>query len=434
MLYRFNYLFKYGFFDGSQELSAKGYSGEDRMSPKQFIVMGTIFALIVIVSVLLKRAKKDRLFTVYKFLAIFMPILEVVKIAFSTYHDLKHGEHFNLGGILPLYTCSMLLYFLPFVVWGKGWIKKASEAFFVSIGMVAGLTNFIYLSAAGWYPIFTFGGLYSVVFHAVIVFVGMSLIITGQYTPSLKTIIEGMIPILIFSVFVIPANFIIKSIPGYNYVDYMQLMDANGFVPAVSDFFIEHNIQLLFSFFMLFVIYPLATAIIVLTEMGIIKFVKLFGRQADKPVFERDERKEMTEKNKNEIRTARREDWKTEPMPEKHETFVLHRSFSDDEMKALRLGNIPQAMEDKWFLYMEGSTLWAHRSWSGFCIYQIEFKEDNRHIVTVNRDPEQYLCTNLEEDIESLNELLDWWSRTPYDHYGEWLSETYDALKKTEKV
>ena len=142
---------------------------------------------------------------------------------------------------------------------------------------------------------------------------------------------------------------------------------------------------------------------------------------------------EMTEENKNRTSAARREDWKTEAMPEQHETFVLSRSFSDEEMTALRHGNIPQAMEDKWFWYMEGSTLWAHRSWTGHCIYRIDFKEDNNHIVTVNRDPEQYKCTSIDEDIESLNKLLDWWTRTPYDHYNEWLAETYDALEKSGK-
>ena len=92
-------------------------------------------------------------------------------------------------------------------------MQRWSMAFFVSIGMVAGLSNFIYLSAAGWYPIFTFGGLYSVIFHAVIVFIGISLMITEIYTPNWKTILEGMIPILMFSVIVIPANFIIKHVP-----------------------------------------------------------------------------------------------------------------------------------------------------------------------------------------------------------------------------
>ncbi len=140
----------------------------------------------------------------------------------------------------------------------------------------------------------------------------------------------------------------------------------------------------------------------------------------------------MTDETKTRTAVARRGDWKTEPMPEQNETFVLNRSFRAADMEALRYGNVPRAMEDKWFWYMEGSTLWAHRSWSGFCIYRIDFREDGHPIVTVNRDPEQYGCTDIEEDIATLNRLLDWWTETPYDHYHEWLSETYDALRKEE--
>ena len=138
----------------------------------------------------------------------------------------------------------------------------------------------------------------------------------------------------------------------------------------------------------------------------------------------------MAGDNKNKIITARRSDWKTKPMPKQHDTFVLRRSFSDKEMDVLRRGNIPKAMEDKWFWYMEEQTLWAHRSWTGYCIYRIDFKENDDHIVTVNRDPKQYECSSIEQDIESLNKLLDWWTEDPYDHYGEWLSEIHDALEE----
>ncbi len=131
-----------------------------------------------------------------------------------------------------------------------------------------------------------------------------------------------------------------------------------------------------------------------------------------------------------EIRAARRGDWKTEPMPGKRETFVLRRSFSGEEMDALRRGHVPREMEDKWFWYMEGPTLWAHRSWTGFCIYRIDFGEDDHHPVTVNRDPEQYGGGSIEEEMEVLNQLLDWWTKEHYDHYREWLSETLDALNK----
>ena len=112
-------------------------------------------------------------------------------------------------------------------------------------------------------------------------------------------------------------------------------------------------------------------------------------------------------KEENKKAKVCRKDWKNEPMPEKHETFVLQRSFDEKQMDLLRAGHIPEAMEDKWFFYVEGETLFAHRSWTGYCIYRIDFKEDDHHIVRVNREPEQYGCTDIKEDIVNLNKLLD---------------------------
>ncbi len=129
-----------------------------------------------------------------------------------------------------------------------------------------------------------------------------------------------------------------------------------------------------------------------------------------------------------------KDDWKTQDMPEKNVRFILERSFTKAQMDALRQGNLPREMEDKWFLYMEGNTFYAHRSWTGYCIYKIAFQEDGRHIVTANRDPEQYKCTSIEEDLSNLNHLLYWWTQNPYDHYNEWLSETAVNLEKAGKI
>lgn len=127
---------------------------------------------------------------------------------------------------------------------------------------------------------------------------------------------------------------------------------------------------------------------------------------------------------------ARRTDWKSEPMPAQNAAFIFERSVTDEQMEALRIGNIPRAMEDKWFWYMEGSALYAHRSWTGYCIYRIDFKEDGHHEVTVNRNPDQYTCTEIKKDTETLNKFLDWRTEIPYDHCHQRLSETYDALNR----
>ena len=54
----------------------------------------------------------------------------------------------------------------------------------------------------------------------------------------------------------------------------------------------------------------------------------------------------------------------------------------------------------------------------------MDFKRDNDHVVTVNRDPEQYAGADTAEDVRKLNELLNWWTHDSYDYYHEWLSET----------
>ena len=140
--------------------------------------------------------------------------------------------------------------------------------------------------------------------------------------------------------------------------------------------------------------------------------------------------KELIEECIGKRTVVAKSDWKTSDMPEKHDTFVLDRSFTHDQMSILQRGHIPEAMEDKWFWYMEGDTLFAHRSWTGYCIFKIEFAGDNQHQVAVNRDPEQYSSNSIDGDRKLLNKLLDWWVDAPYDYYNEWLSETVDTLKK----
>ena len=142
----------------------------------------------------------------------------------------------------------------------------------------------------------------------------------------------------------------------------------------------------------------------------------------------------LVEGKSSKYRIAERSDWNISGMPTRHDTFTLKNHFTPAQMMALRRGNIPKEMEDKWFWFMEGNTLYAHRSWTGFCIYRVDFKPDDAHVVTVNRDLEQYKCTSVEEDKKTLFKLLGWWTQDHYDYYHEWLSETYDTLVKTGQI
>ncbi len=127
---------------------------------------------------------------------------------------------------------------------------------------------------------------------------------------------------------------------------------------------------------------------------------------------------------------VKKEDWQTCAMPEANDRFEIEASLPEDKLNVLRHGHLPREMEDKWFWYMEGDVLYAHRSWTGFCIYIADFSDKGKIKVTVNRDPQQYTCTDIGEDKEKFCDLLSWWTDLPYDHYGAWLCETAEALEK----
>ena len=72
---------------------------------------------------------------------------------------------------------------------------------------------------------------------------------------------------------------------------------------------------------------------------------------------------------------AHKGSWVVQCLPEFSATLDYKREFSMEEFKAISRGFIPQEMEDKWFMYLEETTLYMHRSWIGFCIYKVELQE-----------------------------------------------------------
>ena len=93
------------------------------------------------------------------------------------------------------------------------------------------------------------------------------------------------------------------------------------------------------------------------------------------------------------MRAARPGDWKALPMPAAWERIDLAASYTAEEFERLAAGEIPESMEDKWFILYEVPWLYLHRSWTGYCIYQVRFEPDAEGMrvaeVRVNRDPAQ---------------------------------------------
>ena len=109
---------------------------------------------------------------------------------------------------------------------------------------------------------------------------------------------------------------------------------------------------------------------------------------------------------------ATRQSWPNiTPLPAQRWQLSLQRAFTEQEYERIRLGFIPEAMEDKWFIFTEEDTLYVHRSWTGHCIYQLTLiKEDTDYLVgaaLVNRDESQYSGGDDSYDEKLLMFLID---------------------------
>lgn len=109
-------------------------------------------------------------------------------------------------------------------------------------------------------------------------------------------------------------------------------------------------------------------------------------------------------------KVATKDSWKTEPMSEKNVLVPMNVTIPHEAMQVVKYGHIPEAMEDHWFMYCDGSTIRYYRSWTGICIFVAKYvEEEDKCTITelqVNRDPEQYRSKDNGHDISLFMALL----------------------------
>jgi hypothetical protein len=109
---------------------------------------------------------------------------------------------------------------------------------------------------------------------------------------------------------------------------------------------------------------------------------------------------------------ATRESWNNvRPLPPQHASLSLKREFTPEEYEVICEGLIPEAMEDKWFIFVEDDVIYLHRSWTGSCIYQVRLTKNGENYAIaealVNRNPDQYSATDEAYDADLLIFLID---------------------------
>ena len=255
-------MLSYGFFD--YKYNIQNFTS-DLFSIPHIIFIILSFLLVPIICIFLRNTNKNKILRFIKIYSILIALLEVFKISWESYYDITTGRGFNMGGILPIYTCSLFIYCLLVSAWSKN--EKAqniSLAFLTTISLMSGGIGIVQCNGLNWYPFWTFGAFYSMFFHLSMFAVGMFLLITGYKKLEWKDAIYAWIPMALLSIIASPVN--------YEYhADYMQIYEGSG-IPLFSTLaeqLASQNLRFIFTIIMLLTYIPLACVII--------SFVKLFS-------------------------------------------------------------------------------------------------------------------------------------------------------------
>ena len=214
----------YNFFDYKYNIS--GYNGQDYGGMAQYLYLIISFILLVILLFAFRNYSKKKVLNIIRILSIFLIIFYITKTTWESIYDNKLNGSFNTG-LLPFDSCSIIMLAGIISSFSKGKIKKYSDAWIVTGGIMGGIATMLYLNAFKYYPFLSFGASYSMIWHFIMVFMGLLLIVTNYVDINYKTVINGFIFHLIISLFVIPIDYI------FNF-DFMMYKDL-GSIPIFED-------------------------------------------------------------------------------------------------------------------------------------------------------------------------------------------------------
>jgi hypothetical protein len=80
---------------------------------------------------------------------------------------------------------------------------------------------------------------------------------------------------------------------------------------------------------------------------------------------------------------ANRKSWKALDPPDLRAELDLVATYTHGDFELIKLGVIPEEMEDKWFIFFEEPWLYFHRSWTGSVVYGVEFRSDAEKVSIV---------------------------------------------------
>ena len=224
------------------------YSPAGMYSLGHFILLIIFSAVALTIFLLLRKQNKANIILTIKVFTYVITILELIKIFWNMAIYGFAAE--SLNHYVPLYYCSLYIYALWGISYGKNKVKRASYTWLVWGGGIAGLAFLSYPSSSLIdYPAFHFLSIYSIMFHMFLVLTVILIIYHKLYEFKKGDFTYYLIFSLIFIIPAVILNKVLKI--NMMFLEYpINIKPLN----VLYDFSVP-LFQLLFFYFQLFAPY-----------------------------------------------------------------------------------------------------------------------------------------------------------------------------------
>ena len=185
-------------------------------TPLHLVFEAAVLAFIIGFALWLSR-RKEKIRTVLIADWILLLCWEFVIIWWDSTQGLHKGIDYQAG--LSLYPCSLFLYALPLIIWGKGAWKQMACGYVFTLGLLGAGINFLYpFSRLQDYSCLSFPAFHTFTFHGSMLFVFLVLLFSGAHSyRSAGSFRELLYPSVLSMLQSVPANLLNYTIGA----DYM---------------------------------------------------------------------------------------------------------------------------------------------------------------------------------------------------------------------
>lgn len=165
-----------------EDMEAAGVEACGMFSLTHLITTVACLALVIFAVRLSRGVSEQRLRRIVLYIAILVTLLEGCKIAFNWAHGGWTPNHW-----LPLTFCSFSTYAYWSIAFGKGILYRAGKGFMAGGGIIAGLTFLVIpMTSVATYPMFHLLSFYSMLYHSLMMYVGLTLVQNRFFTFSIR--------------------------------------------------------------------------------------------------------------------------------------------------------------------------------------------------------------------------------------------------------